>query len=197
MSFQKTLCLICERPTADGAVLAVHVDKEKLQEWFLNVCGHEMAEEVEDEDKICYFCAWQAEFQLKFEEMVDEDLVWWNLDLDEAAQELRKNYFEGKLEQCWVQLEKIELPKSADGEEGQIDEAETRPRQWNCIYCGKRYKYSNNLSKHMKKRHKEAIRCEKMHIKTASPASWVVLPLNSRVFAGKIGEKVPEPLPER
>ncbi|CAB3381155.1 Hypothetical predicted protein [Cloeon dipterum] len=118
MSLQKALCLICECPTADGAVLAVNVDKEKLNNWFLNVCGNELAEEIEDEDKICYFCTWQAEFQLRFEDIADEDLIWWNLDLDEAWKELRKNYFEGKLEQCWVQLEKIELPESADEEEG-------------------------------------------------------------------------------
>ncbi|CAB3387215.1 Hypothetical predicted protein [Cloeon dipterum] len=72
-----------------------------------------MAEEVDDDDLICYFCLWHAEFQLKFDELADESLVWWNLglELDEAARELRKNYFEGKLEQCWVQLEKIELPQ--------------------------------------------------------------------------------------
>ncbi|CAB3381164.1 Hypothetical predicted protein [Cloeon dipterum] len=91
MSFQKELCLICECPTADGAVLAVQVDKEKLQEWFLNVCGHELAEKIEDNELICYFCLWHAEFQ--FEEMADEALVWWNLDLDDAARELRKKYF--------------------------------------------------------------------------------------------------------
>ncbi|CAB3387931.1 Hypothetical predicted protein [Cloeon dipterum] len=112
MSLQKELCLICERPTADGAVLAVHVDKEKLQTWFLNVCEYEFEEEIEDKDKICYFCLWHAEFQWKFSEMADDNLVWWNLDLDEAARELQKKYFEGKLEQCWVQLEKIELPNS-------------------------------------------------------------------------------------
>ncbi|CAB3386029.1 Hypothetical predicted protein [Cloeon dipterum] len=76
MSLQKTLCLICEHPTADGAISAVHVDKEKLQEWFLNVCGHELAEEIEDEDKICYFCLWHAEFLWKFNQMADEVLVW-------------------------------------------------------------------------------------------------------------------------
>ncbi|CAB3385032.1 Hypothetical predicted protein [Cloeon dipterum] len=158
MSLQTELCLICERPTADGAVLAVHVDKEKLHEWILNVCGHELAEEIEDEDKICYFCLWHAEFQWKFDEMTDEKLVWWNLDLDDAAGELRKNYFEGNLEQCWVQLEKIDLPKSADGEERRIDEAETQSTRWECIYCGKRFKYSYNMYKHVKKMHKEAIR---------------------------------------
>ncbi|CAB3388993.1 Hypothetical predicted protein [Cloeon dipterum] len=158
MSLQKALCLICERPTANGAVLAVHVDKEKLQTWFLNVCGHELDDEVEDEDLICYFCLWHAEFQWKYDEMADENLVWWNLDLDDAAKELRKNYFEGKLEQCWVQLEKIEIPKSAAGEERRIVEAEIRQRLWKCIYCGKRFKYSSNMLYHVKKMHKEAIR---------------------------------------
>ncbi|CAB3388763.1 Hypothetical predicted protein, partial [Cloeon dipterum] len=161
MSLQKALCLICERPTADGAVLAVHVDKEKLQEWFLNFCGHEMADKIEDDDLICYFCLWHAEFQWNFDEMADEALVWWNLDLDldDPARELRKKYFEGKLEQCWVQLEKIVLPKSADGEERKIDEAEIRPRRWICIYCGKRYKHSQHMSGHVKEKHKDAIRC--------------------------------------
>ncbi|CAB3388903.1 Hypothetical predicted protein [Cloeon dipterum] len=168
MSLQKELCLICERPTADGALRAVHVDKEKLHEWFLNVSGQELAEEIEDEDKICYFCLWHAEFQWKFEDMADDALVWWNLDLDldDAAKELRKKYFEGKLEQCWVHLEKIELPQRADGEEKRIVEAGIRPRQWKCIYCGKRFKYSRTLSEHMKKMHKEAIRWENQNSAT-------------------------------
>ncbi|CAB3385109.1 Hypothetical predicted protein [Cloeon dipterum] len=115
MSLQKALCLICERPTADGAVHAANMDKEKLQTWFLNVCEFELAEEIEDEDKICFFCIWQAEFLWKFNGMSDEALIWWprNLDyLDDEANSLRNFYFEGKLEQCWVQLEKIELPQN-------------------------------------------------------------------------------------
>ncbi|CAB3381596.1 Hypothetical predicted protein [Cloeon dipterum] len=156
MSLQKELCLICERPTADGAVLAVHVDKEKLQTWFLNVCGHELVEEVEDEDKICYFCTWQAEFLWKFdEETADEAFVWWpsNLELfDAAAKELRSKFFEGKVEQCWIQLEQVELPKNEDHR--------NEPRRWKCIYCEKRFKYSCQFSGHVKKMHKEAIRCD-------------------------------------
>ncbi|CAB3385028.1 Hypothetical predicted protein [Cloeon dipterum] len=134
MSIQKALCFICEFPTADGSVLAFNVDKEKLQTWFLNICGHELAEEIDENDKICYFCLWHAEFQWKFDEMADENLVWWNLDLDDAARELRTNYFEGNVEQCWVQLEKIEIPKSAAGEERRKVEAEIRQRLWKCIY---------------------------------------------------------------
>ncbi|CAB3384500.1 Hypothetical predicted protein [Cloeon dipterum] len=98
MSIQKALCLICELPTADGAVSAVHVDKEKLKTWFLNACEYELAEEIEDDDLICYFCVCHAEFQWKFDEMADENLVWWNLDLDDAAVELRRNYFEEEQE---------------------------------------------------------------------------------------------------
>ncbi|CAB3386374.1 Hypothetical predicted protein [Cloeon dipterum] len=103
MSFQKALCLICKCPTADGAVLAVHVDKDKLQTWFLNVCGNELAEEILDEDTICYFCAWQAEFLWKFDEMSDEALVWWprNIDLDDDARELRKHFFGTKRQLLW------------------------------------------------------------------------------------------------
>ncbi|CAB3385102.1 Hypothetical predicted protein [Cloeon dipterum] len=75
---------------AEISVFAVHVDREKLQTWFLNVCGHEFAEEIEDHDLICYFCAWHAEFQWKIDKMEDDDLVWRNLDLDldDAAKEL-------------------------------------------------------------------------------------------------------------
>ncbi|CAB3370738.1 Hypothetical predicted protein [Cloeon dipterum] len=60
MSLEKALCLICEQPTADGAVEAVHVDKEKLQTWFPNVCESEL-EEIEDDNLICYYCLWHAE----------------------------------------------------------------------------------------------------------------------------------------
>ncbi|CAB3387342.1 Hypothetical predicted protein [Cloeon dipterum] len=161
MSLQKALCLICERPTADGAVLAVQVDKEKLQTWFLNVCEYELEEEIEDKDKICYFCLWHAEFQWKFEEMMNEELVWWprNLDhLDDAAKELRRNYFEGKLEQCWVQLEKIELPESDSEDDGRPSEAKQQSRLSNCFYCKMKFKFRSQKSRHMKKTHKEAIR---------------------------------------
>ncbi|CAB3385033.1 Hypothetical predicted protein [Cloeon dipterum] len=142
MSLQKELCLICERPTADGAVLAVHVDKEKLQEWFLNVCGHELAEEIQDEDLICYFCLWHAEFLWKFDGMSDETLVWWNLDLDDATKKLRKHYFEGNIEQCWVALEEVDLPECEEDEidkdfEGLESEEQTNicPQKKKCLYC--------------------------------------------------------------
>ncbi|CAB3387608.1 Hypothetical predicted protein [Cloeon dipterum] len=153
MSLQKELCLICERPTADGAVSAVHVDKEKLQTWFLNVCEYEMAEEIEDEDKICYFCAWHAEFQWKFNGMSDETFVWWNSDLDDAVKELRKHYFEGNVEQCWVQLEVIQIP---DHEKDQVKEDEKNGKK--CFYCMKVFSFSTTLNIHLKKTHKDVIR---------------------------------------
>ncbi|CAB3380803.1 Hypothetical predicted protein [Cloeon dipterum] len=171
MSFQKDLCLICEFPTADGAIFAVHVDKERLQEWFLNVCGHELAEEILDEDKICYFCAWQAEFLWNFDGMSDDDLVWWprSLDYDDAAKELRKHYFEGIVEQCWVQLEEVNLPDSEEDEtekEEAESESETHSNLFSekkkCLYCGKLFKFSKLLSQHVKQTHKENIRCENL-----------------------------------
>ncbi|CAB3387343.1 Hypothetical predicted protein [Cloeon dipterum] len=166
MSYQKALCLICELPTADGAFSAVHVDKEKLKTWFLNACEYELAEEIEDDDLICLFCVCHAEFQWKFDEMADENLVWWNLDLDDAARELRKNYFEGNLEQCWVQLEKIKLPESDSEDDSRPSEAKQQSRQWNCFYCKMQFKYSYQLTKHLKKNHKEAIRCDNRHCAT-------------------------------
>ncbi|CAB3386413.1 Hypothetical predicted protein [Cloeon dipterum] len=131
MSLQKALCLICARPTADGAILAVHVDKEKLQTWFLIVCGHELPKEIAEEDKICYFCLWQAEFMCKLDDvMADAAVVWWprNLDLDNEAKELRKNFLEGNANQCWVQLEKVKLPELED------EENRNPNHQWECIY---------------------------------------------------------------
>ncbi|CAB3386231.1 Hypothetical predicted protein, partial [Cloeon dipterum] len=155
MSLQKELCLICDCPTTDGAVLAVHVDKEKLQEWFLNVCENELADEIQDEDKICYFCIWHAEFQWKLDGMSDETMVWWNLDLDDAAKELRKHYFEGNVEQCWVQLEVIQLP---DDDKDNIREDEKNFRK--CLYCMQVFSSPSLLRIHVTNLHKNAIRCE-------------------------------------
>ncbi|CAB3386168.1 Hypothetical predicted protein [Cloeon dipterum] len=123
MPLVKPLCRVCERPTADGAVQAVQLDKEKLQTWFLNVCGHELAEEIQDEDLICNFCIWHAEFLAKYVREF-EALAWWPPDLnylDDVVNELRRNYLEGKAEQCWVQLEKIELPKSEKEENAESE----------------------------------------------------------------------------
>ncbi|CAB3382848.1 Hypothetical predicted protein [Cloeon dipterum] len=123
MPLVKPLCRVCERPTADGAVQAVQLDKEKLQTWLLKVCGHEFAEEIEDEDLICYFCIWHAEFHAKYISEF-EALAWWPphlVYLDDVAKVLRKKYLEGKAEQCWVQLEKIELPKSEKEENAESE----------------------------------------------------------------------------
>ncbi|XP_065336603.1 uncharacterized protein LOC135937380 [Cloeon dipterum] len=153
MPLVKPLCRVCERPTADGAVQAVQLDKEKLQTWLLNVCGNEFAEEIEDEDLICYFCIWHAD---DF-----EALAWWPQDLeylDDVAKELRKKYLDGKAEQCWVQLKKIELPKSEKDENAEhVTKSDGQKSGRKCFYCGKMVA---NIGSHMRKMHANAIRCD-------------------------------------
>ncbi|CAB3386167.1 Hypothetical predicted protein [Cloeon dipterum] len=160
MSSARPLCVLCERPTADGAVQAVHVDKEKLHTWLLNICGHEFAEDIEDHDLICYFCTWHAEFLAKPGLNVEAD-SWWPQDMDylgDEAKELRKSYFDGKIEQSWVQLEKID--ESESEEEETESESGTEPKRRRCFYCKKRFRFSGNLAHHIKNAHKHAIRCE-------------------------------------
>ncbi|XP_065336586.1 uncharacterized protein LOC135937363 [Cloeon dipterum] len=160
MSFVKQLCVWCERPTVDGAVQAFQLDNEKLQTWFLNVCGFEFAKEIEDEDLICNFCIWHAEFLAKYDSEL-EALAWWSQDLtclDEEAKELRKKYLEGKAEQCWVQLEKIELPKSETEENAEhVEVSDGRKSGKKCFYCGQ---IVANISSHVRKKHENAIRCD-------------------------------------
>ncbi|CAB3388621.1 Hypothetical predicted protein, partial [Cloeon dipterum] len=155
MSSARPLCVLCERPTADGAVQVVHVDKEKLQNWLLNICGHEFAEEIENHDLICYFCIWHAEFLTKhgLDFQVDS---WWPQDyLDDAAKELRKSYFDGMVEQSWVQLEEIDELESE--EEKSETEFLTEQRKSKCFYCMKSFRHSRNLTSHVKKAHKNVI----------------------------------------
>ncbi|CAB3386166.1 Hypothetical predicted protein [Cloeon dipterum] len=160
MPLVKPLCRVCERPTADGAVQAVQLDKEKLQTWFLNVCGHEMAEEVQDEDLICYFCIWNAEFLAKYVSE-HEALAWWPPDLaylKDVARELRRKYLEGKAEQCWVQLEKIELPKIEKDKHEEFEaQSDGRQNRMKCFYCGK---VVASITSHVKNMHETAIRCD-------------------------------------
>ncbi|CAB3385514.1 Hypothetical predicted protein [Cloeon dipterum] len=158
MPLVKPLCRVCERPTADGAVQAVQLDKEKLQTWLLNVCGYEFAEEIEDEDLICCFCIWHAEFLAKHECALDA-LAWWPqalVYLDDVAKELRRKYLEGKIEQCWVQLEKFELPES-EKEENEEHEAKSdgQERKKKCFYCGK---VVASITSHVINMHENAIR---------------------------------------
>ncbi|CAB3386160.1 Hypothetical predicted protein, partial [Cloeon dipterum] len=160
MPLVKPLCRVCERPTADGAVQAVQLDKEKLQTWLLNVCGYEFAEEIEDEDLICCFCIWHAEFLAKHECALDA-LAWWPqalVYLDDVAKELRRKYLEGKIEQCWVQLEKFELPES-EKEENEEHEAKSdgQERKKKCFYCGK---VVASITSHVINMHENAIRCD-------------------------------------
>ncbi|CAB3387204.1 Hypothetical predicted protein [Cloeon dipterum] len=166
MPLVKPLCRVCERPTADGAVQAVQLDKENLQTWLLNICGHEFSEEIEDQDLICYFCIWHAEFHAKYVSDL-EALVWWPLDLvylDDVAKELRMKYLEGKAEQCWVQLEKIELPKSKKEENAEHQaNANDRNEEKKCFYCGQ---VVTKIGSHVRKMHENAIR--NYHLKKIS-----------------------------
>ncbi|XP_065346549.1 transcription factor E4F1-like [Cloeon dipterum] len=105
---------------------------------------------VEEDALICYFCIWQAEFG---DESGDDSVAWWpkNLDLEENARVLRENYSVGDVEQCWVQLDEIDLAK--------YEKEIPKKRKYEsrlCIYCGNRY---DQLKKHVKRMHKEAIKC--------------------------------------
>ncbi|XP_065336622.1 zinc finger protein 652-B-like [Cloeon dipterum] len=160
MPLVKPLCRICERPTADGAVQAVQLDKEKLQTWFLNVCGYELAEEIQGDDLICNFCIWHAEFHSKYVSEF-EALAWWQphlVYLDDVAKELRWNHLEGKAEQCWVQLEKIKLPKSEKVENAENEETSDGEKSGRkCFYCGQVVAY---IRSHVRNMHENAIRCD-------------------------------------
>ncbi|XP_065337404.1 zinc finger protein 814-like [Cloeon dipterum] len=151
---QKPLCRLCECPTSDGHVLASRVDRFKLRKWAMEVMylteeDENLPDVVEEEALICYFCIWQAEFG---DESGDEAVAWWpkNLDLEENARVLRESYSVGDVEQCWVQLEEIDLAEY---------EKEIPKRNYGskvCLYCGKRY---DHLTHHVKYMHKEAIKC--------------------------------------
>ncbi|CAB3379118.1 Hypothetical predicted protein [Cloeon dipterum] len=154
-AIQKPLCRLCECPTSDGHVLASQVDRLKLRKWAMKVMNlteedENLPEVVGEDALICYFCIWQAEFG---DESGDEAVAWWpkKLDLDKNAKVLRENYSVGDVEQCWVQLEEVDLAKYAK----EIPWKRTYGRGV-CFYCGKR---CNNLSQHVRQRHKEAIKC--------------------------------------
>ncbi|CAB3382852.1 Hypothetical predicted protein [Cloeon dipterum] len=166
MPLVKPLCRVCERPMADGAVKAVQLDKEKLQNWLLNVCGHELEEEIEDEDLICYYCIWHAEFLAKCSRIRSFCLVATpNLAyLDDVAKELRIKYLEGRAEQCWVQLEKIELPKSEKYENAaHVTKSDSQKSKVKCFYCGK---IVANIRRHVRKMHENAVRFDNQNCVT-------------------------------
>ncbi|XP_065345456.1 zinc finger protein 25-like isoform X2 [Cloeon dipterum] len=152
---QKPLCRLCECPTSDGHVLASQVDRFKLRKWAMEVMNlteedENLPDVVEEDALICYFCIWQAEFG---DESGDEAVAWWpkNLDLEENARVLRENYSVGEVEQCWVQLEEIDLGKYT----------KKISTKWThvsgvCIYCGNRF---IKLMDHVRLMHKEAIKC--------------------------------------
>ncbi|CAB3378710.1 Hypothetical predicted protein [Cloeon dipterum] len=153
---QKPLCRLCECPTSDGHVLASQVDRSKLRKWAMKVMNlterdENLPEVVEKVALICYFCIWQAEFG---DESGDEAVAWWpkNLDLAENAKVLRENYSAGNVEQCWVQLEEVDLAKHTKA----IPKKRNRCGGGVCVFCGKRYNY---LLQHVNLKHKEAIKC--------------------------------------
>ncbi|XP_065346688.1 GDNF-inducible zinc finger protein 1-like [Cloeon dipterum] len=163
------LCRLCACPTADGAVRAVQVDREKLRIFAKNFLRSNSSEtvpmdKVEDDDLICYFCIWQTEFLARMNNL-DESLAWWprNLELDRVSEELRKHFYEGHANQCWVPLEKIQLPSRVADEE--INKAETEKKMKKCCLCGEKVHY-RQLTKHIHTQHKDAIRCDNNNCKT-------------------------------
>ncbi|XP_065345455.1 zinc finger protein 58-like isoform X1 [Cloeon dipterum] len=152
---QKPLCRLCECPTSDGHVLASQVDRFKLRKWAMEVMNlteedENLPDVVEEDALICYFCIWQAEFG---DESGDEAVAWWpkNLELEENAKVLRENYSVGEVEQCWVQLEEVDLAEYTK------KIPETRKFfSGECIYCGNRF---NKLMDHVRLMHKDAIKC--------------------------------------
>ncbi|XP_065346183.1 oocyte zinc finger protein XlCOF6-like isoform X2 [Cloeon dipterum] len=154
-AIQKPLCRLCECPTSDGHVLAWQVDRLKLRKWAMKVMNlteedENLPEVVEEDALICYFCIWHAEFG---DESGDEAVAWWpkNLDLEENARVLRENYSVGEVDQCWVQLEEVDLAKY----EKKIP-LESKEGQGLCLYCGNSF---NHLLDHVRVYHKEAIKC--------------------------------------
>ncbi|CAB3379119.1 Hypothetical predicted protein [Cloeon dipterum] len=154
-AIQKPLCRLCECPTSDGHVLASQVDRFKLRKWAMKVMNlterdENLPEVVGEDALICYFCIWQAEFG---DESGDEAVAWWpkNLDLDKNAKVLRENYSVGDVEQCWVQLEEVDLAKNTKN-----IPKKSKNLSGVCLYCGK---IRNSLIRHIKYMHKAAIKC--------------------------------------
>ncbi|CAB3387553.1 Hypothetical predicted protein [Cloeon dipterum] len=161
MSQQRTLCIICVRPTADGGVSYAQIDKEKLKTWLqINCDGQELPKNVKDKNLICYFCIWQAEFLAKSVNGA-ESLAWWpkNIEYDCDRKQLRKNFLEGNADQCWVQLKVIELPKSEKEKEKIVKKPQTKLKRM-CVYCCFEFNLSD-LRVHTKTKHKDFIKCDR------------------------------------
>ncbi|XP_059478303.1 G-protein coupled receptor 52 isoform X3 [Neocloeon triangulifer] len=133
------LCRLCERPAADGGHRAAELDKDKLAEWCLNFLGTTLAGQIDDQDLFCYFCVWDARFyRNNCNNAVncknDYDLCWWPEEgSDKDTQDLYKNYTAGKVQQCWVSLEKLPSEEKASANAGM--KAASR-LDGNCCYCG-------------------------------------------------------------
>ncbi|CAB3379960.1 Hypothetical predicted protein [Cloeon dipterum] len=136
MSHSKPLCRVCSCPTADGAVQAIQVDKEKLKRWRSDC----LVGEIKDTDLICYFCVWNAE-KIHKNKPIDNSKIWWpqDLSLDGAAKELRRNFIEGDVKQCRVELKKFHV--------------KLEPVLRQCIYCDKSYRRNDDMLVHCKVEH--------------------------------------------
>ncbi|XP_065335152.1 zinc finger protein 555-like [Cloeon dipterum] len=107
-------CLLCRRLTTDGSVSASQVDKQKLKFFFAHLY-EEKLQEVDDTDRICYFCIWRAQRDSYIRQDIFFTMAWWptRLEMDASAKVLRKYFMEEKIEQSWVKLklEYIDVPK--------------------------------------------------------------------------------------
>ncbi|CAB3376984.1 Hypothetical predicted protein [Cloeon dipterum] len=88
-------CLLCRRLSSDGFVFA--------------------SQELDDTDRICYFCIWRAQRDSYRRQDIFFTMAWWptTLEMDASAKVLRKYFMEEKIEQSWVKLklEYIDVPK--------------------------------------------------------------------------------------
>ncbi|XP_059478301.1 zinc finger protein 808 isoform X1 [Neocloeon triangulifer] len=154
------LCRLCERPAADGGHRAAELDKDKLAEWCLNFLGTTLAGQIDDQDLFCYFCVWDARFyhhqnKTAVNSTDDNDMCWWpEEDAYKNSQDLYKNYAAGKVQQCWVSLEKLPSEEKASSFVGGNAKSKIYKT---CCYCNNQFVY---LIEHMKKIHADvAIRC--------------------------------------
>ncbi|XP_059481536.1 PR domain zinc finger protein 5-like [Neocloeon triangulifer] len=152
------LCRLCERPAAEGGYRGAELDLQALAEWCLNYLGTTLADEVKDEDLFCFFCVWDARFLQETMVGPESDLIpcWWP---DEKIKDSKlmsyENFKVGKLQQCWVTLQKLPLFHESATSEINLD----KPK-FQCIYCIKSFLCKSKKNFHIKVNHGTiAIRC--------------------------------------
>ncbi|XP_059480836.1 uncharacterized protein LOC132199820 [Neocloeon triangulifer] len=172
------LCRLCERPAADGGYRAAELNLEKFSQWCLNYLGTTLAENVEDDDLICYFCVWDARFLFESEknsqsEILDE-MRWWPEEGASKEFSLRNYYKAEYIKQCWVPLMKVQEISYASSFDKSLDETSIekpvkrkRGRKYavtsksvQCVYC-KKHCHFHHIPKHIRIMHADiAIRCD-------------------------------------